>query len=75
MSVNHINCLLEFCLKSTYFTFQGKYYEQLEGAVMGSFISPIVANLYMENFEAIAISTAPHPLISGRDMLMTHSPS
>ena len=75
MSVNNITCLLEFCLKSTYFTFQGKHYEQLEGAAVDSLISPIVANLYMEDFEAIAISTAHHPLISGKDMLMTHSPS
>ena len=51
MSVNNITCLLEFCLKSTYFTYQGKHFEQLEGAAMGSPISPIVANLYMENFE------------------------
>ena len=75
MSVNNITCLLEFCLKSTYFTFQGKHYEQLEGAAMGSPISLIFANLYMENLEAKTISTAPHPLISGKDMLMTHSPS
>ena len=68
MTVSNITCLLEFCLKSTYFTFQGKHYEQLEGAAMGSPISPIVANLYMENFEVEAINTAPHPLISGRDM-------
>ena len=75
MSVNNITCLLEFCLKSTYSTYQGKYYEQLEGAAMGSPISPIVANLYMENFEEKAISTAPHLPISGKDMLMTLSPS
>ena len=61
MSVNNITCSLEFCLKSTYFTYQRKHYEQLEGAAMGSLISPIVANLYMENFEEKAISTAPHP--------------
>ena len=30
---------------------------------MGSPISPIVANLYMENFETRAISTSPHPLL------------
>ena len=75
MSVKNITSLLEFCLKSTYFTFQGKHYKQLEGAAMGSPISPIFADLYMENFEVKAISTAPHPLISGRDFLMTHSPS
>ena len=61
MSVNNITCLLEFCLKSTYFTYQGQHYEQLEGAAMGSPISPIVANLFMEDFEQKAISTAPHP--------------
>ena len=61
MSVNNITYSLEFCLKSTYFTYQRKHYEQLEGAAMGSLISPIVANLYMENFEEKAISTAPHP--------------
>ena len=60
MSVDNIICLLEFCLKSTYFTYQGQHFEQLEGAAMGSPISPIVANLYMKNFEEEAISTAPH---------------
>ena len=61
MSVNNITCLLEFCLKSTYFTHQGQHFEQLEGSAMGSPISPIVANLFMEDFEIKAISTAPHP--------------
>ena len=62
MSVDHITCLLEFCPKSTYFTFQGKHYEQLEGAALGSPISPIVANLYMEDFEVKAIITSMYPL-------------
>ena len=57
MTVNNITCLLEICLNSTYFTFQENFYEQVEGAAMGSPISPIVANLYMEDFEMIAIST------------------
>ena len=59
MTVNNITCLLEFCLNSTYFTFQEKFYEQVEGAAMGSPISPIVANLYMEDFEMRAINTSP----------------
>ena len=62
MTVKQITCLLEFCLRSTYFTFQNKYYEQVEGAAMGFPISPIVANLYMENFEVRDINTSPHPL-------------
>ena len=53
--------LLEFCLTSTYFTFQEKFYEQVEGPAMGSPISPIVANLYMEDFEMRALNTAPQP--------------
>ena len=61
MTVNNITCLLEFCLTSTYFTFQEKFYEQVEGAAMGSPISPIVANLYMEDFEMRALNTAPQP--------------
>ena len=51
MTVKHIPCLLEFCLKNTYFSFQGSFYEQTEGAAMGSPISPIVANLFMEDLE------------------------
>ena len=50
MTMNKITCLLELCLSSTYFTFQDKFYEQAEGAAMGSPISPIVTNLYMEDF-------------------------
>ena len=47
MEVGDIILLLEFCLKNTYFSFQGQFYEQVEGAAMGSPVSPIVANLYM----------------------------
>ena len=54
MTVSHIICLLEVCMRNT-------YYEKLEGAAMGSPISPIVANLYMEAFEINAFNTSPHP--------------
>ena len=52
---------LEFCLKNTYFSFQSQFYEQVEGAAMGSLVSLIVANLYMEYLEQKALSTAPTP--------------
>ena len=60
-TVVQIISLLEFSLKTTYFQFQGRFFEQLQGAAMGSPISPIVANLYMENFENKAINTAECP--------------
>ena len=46
--VNDIILLLEFFLENTYFSFQDQFYEQVEGEAMGSPVSPIVANLYIE---------------------------
>ena len=51
LSVQNITKLLGFCLHNIYFSFQNKFYEQVEGAAMGSLVNPIVANLYMEHFE------------------------
>ena len=53
--------LLGFCLHNKYFSFQNKFYEQVEGAAMGSLVSPIVANLYMEYFEREALQSACAP--------------
>ena len=63
IGVDDIILLLEFCLKNTYFSFQGQFFEQVEGAAMGSPHSPIVANLYMEHFEQKALSSSPHPQV------------
>ena len=68
MEVRDIILLLEFCLKNTYFSFQGQFYEQVEGAAMGSPVIPIVANLYMEYLEQKSLSTAHTPLGSGAGM-------
>ena len=41
MTVEHIFSLLEFCcLKTTYFQFQGRFFEQLQGAAMGHSSAP-----------------------------------
>ena len=61
LSVQNIMELLGFCLHNTYFFFQNKFYEQVEGAAMGSPISPIVANLYMGHFEGRALRSAANP--------------
>ena len=43
---------------------------------MGSSLSPIIANLYMEEFETKALNTAPTTLLTGKSVekisLMTH---
>ena len=61
MTIPQIVELLDFCLNTTYFIYDGTYYQQTHGAAMGSPISPLVANCFMEQFEKVAISTAPHP--------------
>ena len=59
MSPAQVTSLLTLCLKTTYFVYKGEFYLQKEGAAMGSPVSPIVANLYMEDFEEKAITTFP----------------
>ena len=59
LDVPQLSTLLEMCLSSTYFTFQNECYKQKQGATMGSPISPMVANLYMEHFESRALDTTP----------------
>ncbi|KAK2147713.1 hypothetical protein NP493_3394g00000 [Ridgeia piscesae] len=61
MTIPHIIELLDFCLNTTYLIYNEAYYQQRHGAAMGSPISPLVANCYMEQFEKVAISTAPPP--------------
>ena len=59
LSPDRVAELLETCLKSTYFCYGGEFYEQREGAAMGSPVSAVVANLYMEFFEELALRSAP----------------
>ena len=61
LSVQNITELLGFCLHNTYFSFQNRFYEQVEWVAMGSAVSPIVANLYTEHFEGEALRSASHP--------------
>ena len=62
MFIQQIVTLLQFCLRSTYFLFQGKYYEQVHGAAIGSPLAPPpIANLFLEEFEVKAFSSAPDP--------------
>ena len=49
-----------FTWKNTYFLSQGKFFEQLEAAAVGPCVSPMVGNLYMNDFETKAITSAEH---------------
>ena len=52
--------LLTFVMRSTYFQYNGSIYEQKDGAAMGSPVSAVIANLYMESFEEQAITTSSY---------------
>ena len=52
--------LTELCLQTTYFQFGEDFFEQLEGTAMGSPLSPVVANIFMEALEDRALSSFTH---------------
>ena len=49
--------LLNLCLTSTYFQYNGKHYKQLHGTAMGSPVSVVVAEIVMQNIEELALVT------------------
>ena len=51
--------LVEICIKSTFFRFRGEIYEKKEGVEMGSPLSPIVSNIFMEKMEKYIIDSFP----------------
>ena len=56
MSPATICQLTELCLRTTYLEFQEEFYEQVDGAAMGSPLSPVIANIFMEDFEQEALN-------------------
>ena len=54
--------LLNFVLRSTFFQYNGSIYEQKDGAAMGSHVSAVIANIFMEDFEERAITSAIYKL-------------
>jgi len=64
LTPTQITDLLNFLLRSTYFRYNGSIYEQKDGAAIhvavGSPISAVIANLYMEEFEELAIATVTY---------------
>ena len=58
LSPENVHDLLKLCLTTTCFQWREKFYEQTNGAPMGSPLSPVMANLFMEEFEKKALATA-----------------
>ena len=61
LNIDDILSLTSLCLKCTYFKFNGEFYKQIHGAAMGSPLSPVIANLYMENLETKALTSLQTP--------------
>jgi len=57
LTPTQISDLLGFVLRATYFQYNRSIYEQQDGAAMGSPVSAVIANLYMEEFDDQAITT------------------
>nr|VZI38289.1 unnamed protein product [Spirometra erinaceieuropaei] len=55
LKIQHLMQLFAFC-QLTFFTFDGRTYEQIKGTPMGSAISSLVAELVVQELEKIAFS-------------------
>jgi retron-type reverse transcriptase len=62
---DYVPALFQHVLTSTYFCFDGHFYEQTDGVAMGSPLSPVIANFFMEDFEKKAIEQATHKPVCG----------
>ncbi|CAK1595730.1 unnamed protein product [Parnassius mnemosyne] len=51
--------LLKHCLTSGYLLWKVEFYMQVDGVAMGSPVSPVVVDIFMEDFEEKALLTAP----------------
>ena len=54
---HEICSLIELCMRCTYFQYRDTFYEQLDRVAMGSPLSPVIANIFMESFENDALSS------------------
>ena len=61
LSIDDIIKLLRFTLSNSYFNYNNQTYKQIHGCAMGSPVSPIVANLCMEEIEELAHNQSTLP--------------
>ena len=53
--------LVHLVLATTWYTFNTQFYQQTDGVAMGGRPSSTTAEIYMQAYERIAITTALHP--------------
>ena len=51
LPVSTIISLVEFCMESTFFQYEDNIYQHKSGAPMGSPLSPLMANIFMDKLE------------------------
>ena len=61
LTKDQVIALLKMCLSQSHFKFRNIHYTMTDGLAMGSPVSAVVANLFMENFEQRAIDTLSIP--------------
>ena len=59
MSLSSIMTIMDLCTSNTYFSFQNKFYEQVQGVPMGQPLSVPIANIYMHYFENTLLQKCP----------------
>jgi hypothetical protein len=57
LQVEAIMALLEVCLRTTYFQVDDKFFQQKDGMAMGSSLSPIISNIFMDHLEKLTLGT------------------
>jgi predicted GIY-YIG superfamily endonuclease/flagellar basal body rod protein FlgC len=56
-NVDNIMEMITVCVTNTYFQFNSDFYKQKKGMAMGSPLSPVLCNIFMEQLEEKAIAT------------------
>jgi hypothetical protein len=62
LSVENVMTALDLCVRNTNFLWKGNYYSQQEGSAMGSPISPVFCELFLQEMETNVVLR--HPYIS-----------
>jgi hypothetical protein len=60
---SELHCLMELCANQNYFLYNKKFYHQTDGLAMGSPLSPVLAEIFMDNLECQLFDSG-HPLLS-----------